>query len=110
MTFTELTTNPVILPTDALCDFLKIEKGVKIDFFKTIEAQLTDEELKHDYANFGHYVALCDGGVELFSNGIVEATYFCGIDIFRIVKMFLLQNITLEPTSGDPYYEVVTFG
>jgi|LakMenE18May11ns_1017448.scaffolds.fasta_scaffold9352988_2 hypothetical protein len=110
MTFTELTKNPIITPTNELCDFLNIEKGVTIDFFKTIEKQLSDDAFEFNYANYGHYVVLCDGLLELFSSGIIEVrNYNFGIDIFLIVKLFSLQKIKLEPTSGNPNYKVVSF-
>jgi hypothetical protein len=110
MKFTELTNNPIITPTNELCDFLNIEKGVEIDFFKTIEKQLIEEDLEFNYANYGHYVILCNGLIELFSSGIIEVrSYNLGIDIFLIVKIFILQKIELEPTSGSPDYKVVSF-
>jgi hypothetical protein len=110
MKFTELTKNPIITPTDELCNFLNIEKGVKIDFFKTIEEQLSDEDFEFEYVSYGHYVVLAGGVVELFSSGIIEVrSYNFGIDIFHIVKMFILQKIQLEPTSGTPDYKVVSF-
>jgi len=110
MTFTELTKNPIITPTNELCDFLNIEKGIKVDFFELIEKQLSDEGFEYKYANFGHYVVLGNGLLELFSSGIIEVrSYNFGIDIFLIVKLFSLQKIKLEPTSGNPDYKVVSF-
>lgn len=109
MKFKELTKNTKVIPTDALCQFLNIEKK-EIDFFKEIERQINVGEYEFDYANFNHYVVLCDGVLEIFSSGVIEVrSYNFGIDIFKIVKMFVLQGIELEPTSGDPDYKVVTF-
>lgn len=97
MKFTELTKNPIITPTDELCDFLNIKKGVKIDFFKTLEKYLNEDVFEREYVNLGHYVILCDGLLELFSCGMIEVrSYNFGIDIFIIVKLFNLQKIELE--------------
>lgn len=110
MKFSELTKNTRIIPTDELCQFLEIDKNKEIDFFEEIERQINNEVNLEGYANFGHYVILCGGALEIFSSGIIELrSYNYGIDIFKIVKMFVLQGIELEPLSGDPDYKVVSF-
>jgi hypothetical protein len=37
MKFTELTANPIVIPTDELAELLGIEKGIEIDFFVALE-------------------------------------------------------------------------
>ena len=110
MKFTELTKNTVITPSKELCDFWGIPEGVEVDFFIELERHQV-EHISSDgqYVNYGHYVVLLNGLLELFCNGAIEVRHYNQpIDIFRIARAFQLQKIELEPTSGWPEYEVVS--
>jgi hypothetical protein len=99
MTFTEITKNPIILPTNQLCEFLNIER-TEVDFFKLIEKQFKCWEF-WQYTNFGHYVSLCNGMLELYSDGYIEVReYNFSVPIFKIVKMFSLQGIELTEINS----------
>jgi hypothetical protein len=95
MKFTEITENPIIIPTQKLCDFLGIESK-EIDFFELLQNNVNEDDYI-DYINYGHYVKLCDCVLELFKDGMIEVyNYNFGVDIYKIIKIFELQEIEFE--------------
>ncbi|QMW05307.1 hypothetical protein [Spirosoma foliorum] len=96
MTFRELTNNPQLLANPALATLLGIEPGSQIDFFSELQRYACDYQ-DLDYTNYGHYVVLCDGNVELFQSGTIEVRcYNLGINIFRIVAMFNAAGVEMQ--------------
>jgi hypothetical protein len=95
MKFTEITANPIIIPTQKLCDFLGIENK-EIDFFELLQNNVNEDDYAY-YINYGHYVKLCDNQLELFEDGTIEVyNYNFSVDIYKIIKIFELQGIEFE--------------